>query len=333
MAWIYGRTLADGRTWYYMKESRESGAVNLNTTDRDVAESILEGRRAHAGESKRLDTAEARLDAYLDVRSVSDRPANIEAYRQRIAPLLAAWRDSPMDTWQQRDLVAYIAERDWKPATVANTLGCLRRWLSWCRSRGFVVPDILRGIRAPTIDQDDELPYLDRAELDQLLRTVRTPPPQQRATNDLYPLEVFVGLGGLAGLRKGEIRRAAWADVDFERRTIKVPKTKTHQARTIPLSAQLLEILRRHRAAGGPVFRGARGNEIRALGAACRRAGVRRTSPHGLRRTFCTELVCACQGDLVTAMKITGHRSVAMLMRYVKPDDARKRAAVDRAFG
>ena len=46
------------------------------------------------------------------------------------------------------------------------------------------------------------------------------------------------------GMRRGEILRLSWHDIDFETRTLHIPITKNGHSRTIPMSPRAIEILK-----------------------------------------------------------------------------------------
>lgn len=48
----------------------------------------------------------------------------------------------------------------------------------------------------------------------------------------------------LTGVRKTELLRACWADVDFVRRELRLPETKAGRVHYVPLSAPALALLR-----------------------------------------------------------------------------------------
>lgn len=53
----------------------------------------------------------------------------------------------------------------------------------------------------------------------------------------------FIKLAMFTGMRRGEILRLKWQDIDFKQRTLFIPVTKNGYSRTIPLSSQALEVL------------------------------------------------------------------------------------------
>jgi len=53
------------------------------------------------------------------------------------------------------------------------------------------------------------------------------------------------------GLRRSELRRLRWRDIDFDKKVLIVPKTKSHRPRTVPLSETALTVLREQREVPG----------------------------------------------------------------------------------
>jgi integrase len=107
----------------------------------------------------------------------------------------------------------------------------------------------------------------------------------------------------LVFVRPGELRRAEWADIDFEAAEWRYLVTKTKTPHIVPLSRQAVEILRELRPLTGLgrfVFPGGRGNSRpmceNAVLAAMRRMGIEKDemSGHGFRavaRTILDEVL------------------------------------------
>ncbi|MCC6738933.1 MAG: site-specific integrase [Planctomycetia bacterium] len=138
-----------------------------------------------------------------------------------------------------------------------------------------------------------------------------------------------------SGLRAGELRRLAWADVSFERGTLTIRHTKSKRDRVVPMNATLRETLtaiprRLHQPCvlTGPIsgkamnwFNG------EAWRTALKRAGVERFRWHDLRHTFASRLAQA--GVPILAIKqLLGHTTLAMAMRYAHLQEKNLREAV-----
>ena len=60
----------------------------------------------------------------------------------------------------------------------------------------------------------------------------------------------MVEFGLETAMRRGEVLSARWSDVDFDKRTLHIPRAKNGHSRTIPLSPRAIEILRHRRTNG-----------------------------------------------------------------------------------
>lgn len=134
--------------------------------------------------------------------------------------------------------------------------------------------------------------------------------------------------------RRGEAAKLRWEDVRLGGepvavlRDTKTPKEGETLSRTIPLHDEGAAVLRKLLAgaappASGPVFDLGDGKPVRpdsltqAWKRACVKAGVADAALHDLRHTRITELANLLPMQKV--MRISGHRSPAMLLRYYNP--------------
>lgn len=105
------------------------------------------------------------------------------------------------------------------------------------------------------------------------------------------------------GMRQGELKGLQWSSVDWSNRVVIVKNSyrdrektigppKNNRSRSIPLDADLYEILYRKRSATGYVFTNTNGQPFNHssltyhLEALCKRAGLRRIAWHTFRHTF-----------------------------------------------
>jgi len=143
---------------------------------------------------------------------------------------------------------------------------------------------------------------------------------------DTY-LWLFVEFGLGTAMRHREILGARFDQIDWDRKRLHVPKAKAG-AREQPLTGALVEILRKERAQRsdkqGPVFPGLRAGSsgVRHQMSKPFRRAVKRAkldpglvTPHTMRHTAITRLVQAGV-DLPTIQRISGHKTLAMVLRY-----------------
>jgi integrase len=165
------------------------------------------------------------------------------------------------------------------------------------------------------------------------------------AVADQDPLTwLFVIIGLNSAMRHSEILRIKWDDIDFEQRRIHLEEAKAGQ-RTQPISDSLTKMLKQERDQRedktGWIFptqsKGAKFPYRRTMHPQFERAAIRakldpsKVTPHVMRHTGITRLVKA-RVDLPTIQKISGHKTLAMVLRYVHLSDEhidRAMAAID----
>ncbi len=129
--------------------------------------------------------------------------------------------------------------------------------------------------------------------------------------------------GYYTGMRLGEILGLRWNNVDFLSGELRLDPgtTKNDEPRTVPLTGELLEMLKSERQRNPHaefVFtqNGRRvGSFYKAWKSACKRAGLAGLLFHDLRRTGLRNLVRAGVPERV-AMAISGHKTRAVFERY-----------------
>ena len=138
------------------------------------------------------------------------------------------------------------------------------------------------------------------------------------------------------GMRRGEILKLNWSNVDLLRRQILVTGTKSGKNRIIPINSDLLSVLedlKRTKGGNGYVFANTRSGRPlqdikRAFHTACSAAGIRGFRFHDCRHTFGTRLVHRGV-DLITVKDLLGHSTVKVTERYTHSTSDSKRSAVE----
>jgi integrase len=123
-----------------------------------------------------------------------------------------------------------------------------------------------------------------------------------------------------SGARSGEITAARWSYVDWDRKLIRLPDSKTNTPRTIHLSDAALEVLQGIPRVGPYIVAGAiPGEPYRNLGRAWIKAralvGLDDVRLHDLRHSYAS--LAAGKGvSLLIIGKLLGHRHAATTQRY-----------------
>jgi integrase len=136
------------------------------------------------------------------------------------------------------------------------------------------------------------------------------------------------------GMRRGEIFKLRWFDVDFSRGVIHVRDTKTAKDRDVPMSGAVREMLERQPKTGGHVFPSPKtGGQLvdikRPFGLACDAAKIKDLRFHDLRHTAATRMADAGINVVVIA-EILGHGDIRTTKRYAHAMDEAKREAVEK---
>jgi integrase len=158
------------------------------------------------------------------------------------------------------------------------------------------------------------------------------------AINEDYDYQAanFMRLALCTGMRRGELFKLKWDDVDFERDYITIRAPKGGKDQTIPLNQAAREVLENHpRDDYTPfVFPGRGGKQRTDIKRPVNRIKGRAGLPldfrplHGLRHVYASMLASSGQVDLYTLQKLLTHKSAAMTQRYAHlRDDALRRAA------
>ena len=177
----------------------------------------------------------------------------------------------------------------------------------------------MRGVRFLKED-NRRLRHLTSEEIEKLI---------ENCTEYLKPI-VITAIH--TGMRKGEILKLKWKNIDFEQQLISVTETKSGRPREIPMNNFLTETLKSVKFMGEYVFcrsDGTRFQNIRkSFETAVEKANLKDCTFHTLRHTFASLLVMGGV-DLTTVKELMGHKSIEMTLRYAHLAPDHKRFAVE----
>lgn len=192
-----------------------------------------------------------------------------------------------------------------------------------------------RAVNLPPIREDDKLPViLNQSELRELF-----------SAPTLLKHRVILSLAYSAGLRSMELVNLKIADVDFERKTIHIRKSKYRKDRIVPLSDLIALGLRKYLDAEHPyefLFNGKQPNgSFSGTGLSwVMREALKKTSItkevnlHSLRHSYATHLLE--QGvNIVTLKELLGHADIATTLIYLhvaKCDIIKAHSPFDRLY-
>ena len=125
------------------------------------------------------------------------------------------------------------------------------------------------------------------------------------------------------GMRRGEIFKLKWADIDEINGFIKIRDPKGGIDQKIPLNDAARDLLKEHPSTGSEyVFPGRSGGQRVDIHHEVNRirdnAGLPKDfrALHGLRHVFASMLASSGQVDLYTLQRLLTHKSPSMTMRY-----------------
>lgn len=144
-------------------------------------------------------------------------------------------------------------------------------------------------------------------------------------------LWLFVLICLQTSMRHGEARRLRWEHYDAHRRRFYIPEAKAGE-REQPVPVELAGVLKRvsedRKVSTGYVFKGGPGSKTgyrhtfrKAFARAVEKAGLdpATITPHVMRHTAITRLVKAGI-DLPTVQRVSGHKTISMVLRYAHVD-------------
>ncbi|MEP2529930.1 MAG: site-specific integrase, partial [Lentilitoribacter sp.] len=326
----------------YRKNTSWRGQARINgqrktkdgfTTRREALEWASEKERL-AKESKSRDIPDRpfrdALERYRDTISITKRGQKFEIRRidrwlgkgdARPDPLVYI----PLEDLQSKHFAEWRDRRlqEVAPGTVLREWTVLSAVCSQCAKEwGWLHENPMSRVKRPA-EPDSRTRRLQEGEFDQLMIATQydliNPPESKRER-----IGAAIVFAIETAMRAGEICNMTWEDINLERRTVHLPKTKNGNPRTVPLSTTAVKVLK-----------GLQGLED------CKRKtfGLKSDSLdvnfrkirskcliddlhfHDLRREALTRL--AKKVDVLNLAKISGHTDLRILQKvYYAPDMA-----------
>ena len=132
-------------------------------------------------------------------------------------------------------------------------------------------------------------------------------------------LPLLIQLGLLSGMRRSELIKLHWQDIDWEREIIYLKNTKNGDTRRVPLFKSIKKLLKPRIKHQGKIFSIAEQAVTVAFRRACFRSNLKNISFHSLRHEAITRFFE--QGLTIPEVAfISGHKSWSMLRRYTHLD-------------
>ncbi|MBW1930961.1 MAG: site-specific integrase [Deltaproteobacteria bacterium] len=217
------------------------------------------------------------------------------------------------------------------PQTIKLTLSLLRRIINFGTKKNLCKP-LPFTIEMPKVN-NQKTEDLSPDQLQRLLQAIEEDPHPQAGKIMLMAL--------YTGMRRGELFRLKWQDIDFERGFIHIRNPKGGVDQTIPLNNAAREVLESIHRTDTPgrtsspyVFPGRDGGQRTDIHHQVNRIKERAGLPkdfralHGLRHVYASMLASSGKVDMYTLQKLLTHKSPQMTQRYAHlRDEALKKAS------
>lgn len=208
-----------------------------------------------------------------------------------------------------------------KPETVRKDLLCIKRILTVASKEWAVyLPhgNPVDMVTVPPQPKRGRERRLEAGEQEKLLEVAK------KYGEQIYLIILFATA---TGMRRGEIVKLRWENIDRSRRTAKLEDTKNGESREVPLSPSALKVLASWpRNINGKIFSMKADSITRAFERCCKKAGIENLRFHDLRHEA-TSRFFEMGFSIMEVSAITGHKDLAMLKRYthLKAEDLARR--------
>lgn len=281
--------------------------------------------RVVVGENPAADKAEKRaIPMYSEI--ADKYIAHIATYQRSWKQTKALMHNHVLPRWgklrlteiHQTDVAVWLAEKaaaGYKPASVERMRVNFQHSLRMAKVWNYPGSDHNPVAGLPRVPLNNAVDRrLTQDEVKRLQKAV--------ASSQNTQLKYLVGMLLLTGARVSELTNARWADVDLEKRSWRIPMSKTGKARYVPLSQPAIEMLNQlprfpdcDYLIPNPKTKRPFVHFFLAWDYARKKAGLADVRIHDLRHANASFLINAGV-DLYTVGKILGHNSAKTTARY-----------------
>src|SRR5215831_1126648 len=282
----FGKTIADAIAFYLPHLQ----ASNRTCTFRELVDELLPTKKKDGASAPYLTDLRCRLGQFAD------------SFGNRLVSEIQAHE---IDRW--------LRELNVSPVTRNNSRRVLRTAFSFAVNRNYCV-DNPAAKTAKAKEIEGTVGILTLAETARLL---------EAADAELVP---FIAIGAFAGLRRAELERLDWSEVDLESGliTVQAKKAKSARRRFVKIRPNLstwLAPYARHRGAVTP------GNCRKMFEAARTAAGIKHWPSNALRHSFSSYHLAHFNAAAALALEL-GHTDAGLVFQHyreiVKPKEAEK---------
>jgi integrase len=243
---------------------------------------------------------------------------DLRYYRRHLEPRFGKKRldaISPIDVERMKTELKKGVNKQGKPyapATIKHQLVIIRRLYNLARKWGlYDGKNPIDSVSMPKLD-NQKTEFLTDDELSRLLYTLANWPFEETVA--------FIKFALLTGLRRGELFKLTWDDVDFEHGIVTLRDPKNGKTQKVPVSMGAMNVLKALEVISPFVFPGKDGNQRVDFSGPWRRIRKAAGLPvgfrfHGLRHNFASTLV-SNGVDLLVVQKLLTHKDAKTTARY-----------------
>jgi len=199
------------------------------------------------------------------------------------------------------------------PATIRNTLELLRRIINFGMKRNRCT-GLTFKLEMPDV-HNETTEDLTPVQLKQLLAAIDED--SNVAVGQMMKMALYTGM------RRGEILKLQWKDINFNNRFISLKDPKGGPDQKIPINDMCMDLFENITKSRSPyVFPGRNGGKRADIGKATRKIRERANLPkdfrpmHGLRHVYASLLASSGTVDMYVLQKLMTHKSPKMTQRY-----------------
>ena len=257
-----GSLFLAGRIWYCRfhdetgkRIERSTGTSDKATADRVLAKWVKEVHELKTGlvdpaqhkmRSHKKRPVNELLDEYISSCSKrAQAKRNISQKKKQLGDWIQAASANTLEDLTADSLLNHLEGRAAKGLSHRcwnHTLQITNAFMNWCKKMGYIGANPLTEI--PKKDEELDPRMSRRALTDEEVERLMTVA-RERGREAWYATPLY------SGLRKAELERLEWSDVDMAGGQITIRKTKSKMVQPVALCPELREILERHQAQTG----------------------------------------------------------------------------------
>jgi integrase len=322
---------------YYARFKREGRTIECklgrqyedNLTPAQAAKlrtALIEGRKDTPQEERekarqKVWTIGALWDDYREfklersTRGWKGQATDENRYALHLEKHFAGKRPEELVSLDVQRLTSRLKQEGKKPATIRNAVELLRRIVNHGLKHGYCTIDPKRlRFDMPAVD-NEVTEFLTPEQLERLFEVVERD--KSWKARGIMKLALFLGL------RRGELFRLRWEDVDLETTFLVLRDPKGGRDQRLPINGAALEVLNSLPGERvGYVFPGRDGGRLVDMRKTFRRIADEAGLPegfrplHGLRHTYASMLASTGSVSMHVLQKLMTHKSAKMTQRY-----------------